>query len=135
CASGRHGSAPKGTETSQARRPFSCPWRRRAKARDRCRRRPNVHATSVRLRGDCTWTTYLLTPRSMERFKDCKRSLCLADVAKSQFAGALQDRVFDLNLGVRIDRRVGPLTIGIGLTEYRDVQRVGAQARVEDVDG
>src|SRR5690606_9252571 len=69
------------------------------------------------------------------RLSGGKRPACLVpDRAETKLTRARQDRVFDLNLRIRIDGRIAPGPVRLLLTEDRDVERIGPETRVEDID-
>ena len=67
------------------------------------------------------------------RHQRCSLAL-LAEGGQAQLAGAGQDRVFQLVRGVGAGRRILPAIAGAHLAEHHDLQAVGAQGAVHDVD-
>src|SRR3569623_1124196 len=72
---------------------------------------------------------------SLALYRAIARSSAVADAGQAQLASPRQDGIFQLVRSVGAGHGIGPSTALAYLTEHHDLERIGAQGAVHDVDG
>src|SRR3569623_1510919 len=72
---------------------------------------------------------------SLALYRAIARSSAVADAGQAQLASAGQDGIFQLVRSIGAGHGIGPTAALAHLAEHNDLQRVGAQGAVHDVDG